>query len=118
MSEVLQANIFFMVTAIAVVTVTILVAIALYHVIRILRAVRDIVERVREGSEVIADDVANVREGIVSGRFFRSVVDRAQEATGFGKRRTSRRAKKQEHADGETNDRSADADEDAGQDTH
>jgi hypothetical protein len=99
MSEILQANIFFMITAVAVVTVTIFVAIALYHVIRILRAVRDIVERVREGSEVIADDVANMREGFVSGRFFRSVVDRAQEATGFGKRRAPRRSKKHEQVD-------------------
>ncbi len=79
-----------MITAFAVIMVTIMVLIALYYVIKILRAVRDIAERVREGSEVIADDVANVREGIVSGRFFRTVVDRAQQATGFGAKRPRR----------------------------
>ena len=99
MSEVLQANIFFMITAIAVVVVTILAAVALYHIIRILRAVRDIVERVREGSEVIAEDVANMRDGIVTGRFFSAVMSRATEAAGFGRRRTPRPKKKREQAD-------------------
>jgi uncharacterized protein YoxC len=97
MSEVLQANIFFMITAIAVVVVTIMVAVALYYVIRILRAVRDIAERVREGSEVIAEDVATVREGIVSGRFFSDVMRRASAMTGFGAKR-ARRTKKAEPA--------------------
>ena len=104
MSEILQTNIFFMVTAIAVIMVTIMVLIALYYIIKILRAVRDIAERVREGSEVIADDVANVRDGIVSGRFFRTVVDRAQQATGFGAkkaRRKSRNVSQDEPAEGE-----------------
>lgn len=76
--------------------VTVFVIIALYYVIKILRAVRDIAERVREGSEVIADDVAHVREGIVSGRFFRSVVDRAQAAAGFGAKRPRRKSRKSE----------------------
>ncbi len=95
MSEVLQANIFFIITSIAVVCVTIMVIVMLYYVIKILRAVRDIAERVREGSEVIADDVAHVREGIVTGRFFKSVVDRAQAAAGFGPKR-ARRSRKRE----------------------
>lgn len=96
MSEILQANIFFMITAFAVIVVTVMVMVALYYVIKILRAIRDIAERVREGSEVIADDVANVREGIVSGRFFRTVFDRAQAAAGFGAKRPKRRARKDE----------------------
>lgn len=94
----MQANIFFMITAISVVIVTVFVAVALYHLIRILRAVRDIVERVREGSEMIAEDVANVREGIVTGRFFTTIVSRATEAAGFGRRRSPRPKKKREHA--------------------
>lgn len=99
MSEVLQANVFFMITAVAVVVVTIFVAVALYHLIRILRAVRDIVERVREGSEVIAEDVANMREGIVTGRFFSAIMSRATEAAGFGRRRTTRPKKKREQTE-------------------
>ncbi len=99
MSEVLQANIFFMITAVAVLVVTIFVAVALYHLIRILRAIRDIVERVREGSEVIAEDVAHMRDGIVTGRFFSAVMSRASEAAGFGRRRAARPKKKREQAE-------------------
>jgi predicted RNA-binding protein with PUA domain len=104
MSEVLQANVFFMITAVAVVVVTIFIAIALYQLIRIMRAVRDIVERVREGTDVIAEDVANVREGIVTGRFFSAIMSRASEAAGFGKRRAPRKAKKRETSAAETED--------------
>ncbi|MFM2374557.1 MAG: hypothetical protein RLZZ234_552 [Candidatus Parcubacteria bacterium] len=93
MSEVLHTNIFFIITSISVVVVTCMVAVALYYLIRILRAVRDIAERVREGSEVIAEDVATVRAGIVSGRFFTDVVKRASAMTGFGARRTKRTKK-------------------------
>lgn len=100
MSEVLLTNIFFMITAGAVVLVTVMVIIALYYAIKILRAIRDIAERVREGSEVIADDVASVRDGIVSGRFFKSVFDRAQAAAGFGATRARRKTKKTSAEDG------------------
>jgi hypothetical protein len=100
-SEVLQTNVFFIITSIAVVVVTVLFSVALYYVIRILRAVRDIAERLREGSEVIAEDVATVREGIVTGRFFTDVVKRASAMTGFGARRT-RRTKKTEASEDNT----------------
>ena len=114
MSEVLLANIFFMITAVAVILVTIFVAVALYHLIRILRSVRDIVERVREGSEVIAEDVAHMRDGIVTGRFFSAVMSRASEAAGFGRRRTSRPKKKRE----QTEEPSGEEENTADVDTH
>lgn len=110
MSEVLQANIFFMITAIAVVVVTILIAVALYYVIRILRAVRDIAERVREGSEIIAEDAAHLREEILSGNIFSELYARAAKMTGFGGR-TKKRGKKsakQEEADEVINEQDID----------
>lgn len=62
MTEVLQANIFFLITSIAVVVFIILIAIALYHVIKIIKSLRRIVERIEMGSEKIAEDVDGVRE--------------------------------------------------------
>lgn len=67
MSEILQTNVFFVITSIAVVVFTIFVCIVLYHVIRILKSIRTIVNRVEEGSEVIAEDVSQLRAYVVEG---------------------------------------------------
>lgn len=67
MSEILQANIFFFIASVAVVVFVLLVSIALYHVIKIVVAVRRIVERVEQGSENIAHDVSKLRAYIIGG---------------------------------------------------
>jgi len=67
MSEILQTNIFFVITSIAVVVFTLFVCIILYHVIKILKSIRKIVDRVEEGSEVIAEDVSQLRAYVVEG---------------------------------------------------
>lgn len=64
MNEVLHANIFFVITSIAVVLFTILVCLVLYHVLKIVKAVRRIVDRVEAGSEVIAEDLENLRDNL------------------------------------------------------
>lgn len=74
MSEVLQANIFFIIASIGTVVFIILVSIALYQVIRILRSVRQIVDRVEEGSETLADDVSQLRSYVVSGSMFSQII--------------------------------------------
>ena len=67
MSEILQANIFFIITSVAVVLFTLLVCVAVIHVILILSAIRRIIERVDEGSEHIAEDVSQLREYVMEG---------------------------------------------------
>lgn len=62
MTEVLHANIFFVITSIAVVVFITLITIALYHAIKIIKSLRRIVERIEMGSERIAEDVDDVRE--------------------------------------------------------
>lgn len=62
MSEVLHANIFFVITSVAVVLFTLLVCVLLYHLIKIVKSVRRIVERVEEGTEVIAEDIEHLRD--------------------------------------------------------
>jgi len=61
MNEILHANIFFFIASIGVVLFSVLVCVALYYIIRILRAVERIVARVERGSDVIAEDVAHLR---------------------------------------------------------
>jgi len=64
MTEVLHANIFFFITSVAVVLFTLLLCILLYHLIKIVRSVQRIVERVEAGSEVIAEDLEHIRSSL------------------------------------------------------
>ncbi len=91
MSEILQANIFFIITSVAVVLFTLLVCVALFHVIKILRAIRRIVDRVDEGSEHIAEDVSQLREYVMEGSLVSQVMKFFAGVTGL--RATSRRKK-------------------------
>lgn len=70
MNEILHANIFFIIASVATVCFCILVSIALYHVIKILQLVRAVLERIEAGSEVLAEDLAQVRSFFAEGGFF------------------------------------------------
>ena len=61
MTEVLHANIFFFITGIAVIVFTTLLCVALFHFIKVLKSLRRIMDRVDAGTEVIAEDMQNVR---------------------------------------------------------
>ena len=74
MTEVLQANIFFIVASVGTVIFILLVSVALYQVVRILRSVRQIVDRVEEGSETLAEDVSQLRNYVVSGSLFSQII--------------------------------------------
>lgn len=91
MSEVLQANIFFVITSIAVVALTILLCFVLYQVLGILKNVRDITERLRRGSEQLAADAQEVRSFVHDG-----IIGTARKfISGLGsQKRSSRRSKK------------------------
>ncbi len=67
MDEILQANIFFFITSVGVIALTSMVCVILYHIIKLLRSIRSIVQRVEEGSEVIAEDVRELRAYVVQG---------------------------------------------------
>ena len=74
MTEILQANIFFFITAMSVVVFTIFLCVAMYFVIRILVSVRNITERIDESSEVIADDIQQLRTYIVEGSLISQII--------------------------------------------
>lgn len=94
MSEILQANVFFIITSIAVVLLTIFACFILYQIIMVLRSVRKIVERIEEGSDVIAEDVAQLRAYVIEGSLVSQIM-------GFflGRRSPTRRSAKSKNAD-------------------
>lgn len=67
MNEILHANIFFVIASVATVVFIIMVCILLYHGIKILIAIRTIVERVAKGSEMITDDMVTFRRFVFGG---------------------------------------------------
>jgi len=89
MNEILHANIFFIIATIATVVFCILTCVILYHVIKIIKSIRSIIERIESGSEVIAREVSQVKELIASGGLMTKVV---KFAMGFG-RSESRKTK-------------------------
>ncbi len=74
MTEVLQANVFFFITAMAVVIFTIFVCVAMYYIISILRSVRNITERIESGSETIVEDIKHLRAYVAQGSLISQVV--------------------------------------------
>lgn len=62
MTEILHANIFFVITSIAVIVFMSVLLIALYHIIKIIKSLRRIIERIEAGSERIVEDMDDVRQ--------------------------------------------------------
>lgn len=96
MTEVLHANIFFAITSVAVVVFTLLLCFAVYQVIKILKSIRRIVDRIEEGSEMIADDVENLRTYVMEGSLMSQLI-------GFfmGNRAAAARRKRKSRGDSE-----------------
>src|SRR3989338_3680306 len=96
MSEFMKADIFFFVTTIAVILLTVGIIIALYYVVRILRSVRNVSERVEEGSKVLSEDLEELRlkmkVGGVSARLFSGMFRNTRRW--FGKEKAKRESKK------------------------
>lgn len=74
MSEVLQTNIFFFITGIAVIIFTLLLCILLYHVIKITKSIRRIMDRIEAGSEIIAEDMSHFRRYFTEGSLISSLL--------------------------------------------
>lgn len=64
MEEVLKADIFFFITSVAVILLTLMVAVILYFVYKIVRSVQRIVGRIEEGSEHIREDIEEFRRSL------------------------------------------------------
>ncbi|MDB5189088.1 MAG: hypothetical protein JWL82_45 [Parcubacteria group bacterium] len=64
MSEFLKMDIFFVVTTVAVVVMTILLALCLIRVLRILKNIEDISVLVEEEGQKFREDIADVRKSV------------------------------------------------------
>lgn len=64
MSEIVHADIFFFITAIAVVVISVGAAIALYYAIVILRDVKAVAKKVRKASDELEKDFEDLRVNI------------------------------------------------------
>ena len=64
MDTLIHADIFFFVTTIAVVCVTLLVAIALIYLIKVLNRIKNIAEQIREETVLFREDVHDLRDSV------------------------------------------------------
>lgn len=69
MNEVLHANIFFIIASVGFVVLTLIVCIILFHVLKIVSTIRRIVDRIEMSSELLAEDVADLRAFVRRGSF-------------------------------------------------
>lgn len=69
MQEFMKADVFFFVTTVSVILVTVGIIAALYYIIKILRNVRDVSDRVEAGSEVLSEDLSEFRLKVKSTGF-------------------------------------------------
>jgi 5-bromo-4-chloroindolyl phosphate hydrolysis protein len=64
MDTLIHADIFFFITTIAVIIISIILGVVLYYLIKILKNVRDITESVKEETNLIRKDIQDARENI------------------------------------------------------
>ena len=70
MNEVLHANIFFVIASVATVIFFIVVTLVVYQIFKIVKIVRSILERVESASEVVAQDITDIRASLKNGGLF------------------------------------------------
>lgn len=100
MSNVLQSDIFFFISSISVVFITVAILIALVYVIGILRDVRSFFSSIKRGTDTLAEDLSQIRvklsdKGIWTG-FLLSVITAA---TGFTQRSKAKKAARKKKDD-------------------
>jgi len=64
MDTVLQTNIFFYITSGAVILVTVFIIVILYYIIGILRDVKNVADKLKAGSDIVAEDLSVLRKNI------------------------------------------------------
>lgn len=97
MNEILHANIFFFITGIAVIIFTALLCVALFHIIKVLKSMRRIMDRIEAGTEVIAEDLEHMRAYFTEDGFVRRLIGSLMGASkGRGERESKGRKSKSE----------------------
>ena len=79
MDSIVKSEIFFFITSIAVIVLSIGAAVVLVYAVRVLRDVDHVAKLVRDESDLIAKDVSRLREsaeekGMEAGRFIKFII--------------------------------------------
>ena len=79
MDSIIKSEIFFFITSIAVIVLSIGAAVVLVYAVRVLRDVDHVAKLVRDESDLIAKDVSHLREeaeeeGMKAGRFIKFII--------------------------------------------
>ncbi|MCH8050100.1 hypothetical protein IIB51_01705 [Patescibacteria group bacterium] len=78
MEELVKSDIFFFITGAAVVLLTLVVLVALYYIVRILRNIFSLSEAIEEEGEEIVKDISKLRRGLEKGgRKIRKIIKKA-----------------------------------------
>ena len=93
MTEILHANIFFLITSVVTVALGILGCVALYQVIKILKSIRAIVARIEAGSDMIVEDIQAARDFVAAGGLISHLISFATRVSGGRKTRSSKSKK-------------------------
>jgi len=93
MTEMLHADIFFFITSIVTVILGIFACVAMYYVIKILKSIRAIVDRIDAGSDMIAEDIQAARDFVAAGGLISHLISFAARASGGRKARSSKSKK-------------------------
>ena len=87
MSEILHANIFFVIASVATVIFCIITSLILWQVLKMVTSLRKIIDRIELASEQVADDVAAARAFVVKGGIFSKMIGMMMGAMAAGQRR-------------------------------
>lgn len=73
MTEVLQANIFFIIASVVTVIFGLIITLVLFQIYKIVRLIRSIVERLDSASAMVAGDAAELRQFLAKGGLMATV---------------------------------------------
>ncbi|MCK5095856.1 MAG: hypothetical protein KAR24_00720 [Candidatus Pacebacteria bacterium] len=95
MNSVLQSDVFFFISSVSVVFITVVFLIAIMYVIKILRDIHGFLATIRKGTETLSEDLSEVRmklndKGVWTG-FILSIVTAV---AGFNQKRQNKKKKK------------------------
>ncbi len=101
---ILQTNIFFYITSVAVVLVTVMVIVVLYYVLKIVRTIAEITDTVRKGVRSVSDGVDTVKKMVEEGesKIMPIMSFVAHQAERFGSGAKPKRAKRTKREDDES----------------
>lgn len=100
MNEVLLANVFFIITGLAILVVAAFLSVLVYYLIRIARTMRTIMDRVESTTELFVDDARHIRDQIANGAITARLLAMVMQAiTHVRPKRRAPRKKKQDEDD-------------------